>query len=153
MVSMWKHPSFMCLGLDFFCVMWKSVFIHLLVQWIDSSHTESIHLSLWLLMNRFTFPWIVSHMNWLISVWIVSQNSLTCTESIHLKNESYHSSSWAYLNRFTHTLNRFILHAFLECLLLSQSIHSFSESIHHVVYVRNLCLVTPLYISSSPHNF
>jgi hypothetical protein len=103
-------------------------------------------------MNRFTTSGIISHLNRFISVGIVSQNSLTCTESIHLKVESYHSSSWAYLNRFTHALNRFILHAFLGCLLLCESIHSFSESIDQVVFVQNFALIT-LTIYSLLHTF
>jgi len=146
MISMLKHPTSMCLGLGFTCVLWKSVIVHIVAYWIDSSHTESTHLSLWLQMNRFTTPWIVSHLNRFFLVWIVSQNSLTCTESIHLKVGSYHSSSWAHLNRFTHALNHFILHVFLSCLLLSESIHSFSESIYQVVFVRNFALITLHYI-------
>ena len=115
MISMLKHPTSMCLCLGFTCVMWKSVIVYLLTLWIDSSHTESIHQNHWLLMNRFTILWIISHSNRIISVWTFSQNSLTCAESNHLKGESYHSSSWAYLNQFTYALNHFILHALLGC--------------------------------------
>lgn len=109
MVSMLKHPESMCLGLGFIFVSCKSVLVHHLSSWIDSIHTESIHLSLWLHVNRFTSPWIDSCMNRLFSTWIVSQNSLNCTKSIHKKHESYHSSSWVHLNRFTYALNRLIL--------------------------------------------
>ena len=146
MVSMLNHPSSMCLDLGFNCVLWKSVVCHLVLiesihntlnrliqvsgfRWIDSQLLESMHNGIDL------FQFESSH-----------QNSLTYTESIQHKVESYHSSSWAHLNRFTCALNRFILHAFLGCLLLSESLHSFSESIHLVVFVRNFSLITPHYI-------
>jgi len=71
---------------------------------------------------------------------------MTNTESSQQKVESYQSSSWAHLNRFTCALNRFILHAFLGCLLLSESIDSFSESIHYVVFMQKFSLTSPHYI-------
>jgi len=92
-------------------------------------------------MNRFTSPWIVSHMNRLFLVWIVSQNSLTCTKSIHLIVESFilhpgltwidslmhwiassFMCSWVVfccLNRFTHLVNRFTLLILCENFVLS----------------------------------
>jgi len=35
---------------------------------------------------------------------------------------------------------------------MSESIHTFSESIHYVVFGRNFTLTTPLYVYSHPHN-
>jgi len=143
----------MCLGRWLSCVSWKSVWVHLLTSWIDSIHYESIHPSLWLKVNQFTSTWIDSWMNRLFSVWNVSQNSLTCTESIHKRLESYQSSFWVHLNRLKYVLNRFILHAFLVCFLLSESTQPFSESIQFVYFLRKLSLFTPYYIYTSLHNF
>jgi hypothetical protein len=129
MASMLKHPSSMCRSVGFIWILWKkghcssfSIVNQFIIQWIDSSNSLTIYESIHNLLNRFTF------------------------ESIHLNDEWYHSSSWAHLNRFICTLNRFILHAFLSCLLLSESIHSFSELIHQGVFVRNFTLITPHYI-------
>jgi len=127
-ISMLKHPASQCLGLEY---VHKSLF-HPSACWIDSLYTESIHQSLWLLMNRFKIllnrikhesthfslkrltklsdmPWIDS-----FEVWIISFFILGSLESIHQYIELFHSSctfrlSFCCLNWFTHLMNRFTL--------------------------------------------
>jgi len=146
MVSILKHPSSMWLYQGFNCVLWERVVYHLLlIELIRNTLNQFIQVS--------DFRWIHSLLLESIHIWIDSfhfesshQNSLTYTESNQQKVESYQSSSWAHMNRFTCALNRFILHAFLGFLLLYESFHSFSESIHYVVFMRKFSLTSPHYI-------
>jgi len=110
MVSMLKHPSSMCLGLGFTCVLWKVVICssfgtlnRFITHWIDSSKSltidESIHNSL----NRITYESTLfslnrltklSDLNWIdpFEGWIVSFFILGLLESIHLCTKSFHPS-------------------------------------------------------------
>jgi hypothetical protein len=117
MTSMLKHLASMFLEFWFLCVLVKMCQIPYYAFWIDSIYTELTHQSFWLLMNRFATSWIDSRLNRLISIWIVSPNSLAFTESIHHKVESYQSSSWAHLNRFSYTLSFFIQICVVFCCL------------------------------------
>jgi len=112
---------------------------------------ESTHYSL----NRFNevsdFMWIDSHILESIYVWIVSQKSLTYTESIHkyIWIDSF-LSGFTWNNSITLWIDSFFL-LYWVCFLISESIHPFSESILFVLFVQKLCLSTPHYIFSSSH--
>ena len=127
--------------------------IHFLHFWIDPLSSKSYHImsltlyeSFRVTLNRFTFEssqkmYESNH-----------ENFLTCLESIH------------------NSLNRFILHPWLTWIdsnlywiasifislwlafLLFESIHTFSESFHYVVFCQNFALASPFYIYSLPHN-